>query len=396
MSAADAYRYLALCVTILAAACARPPESARFLAHGQPETLDEWHQLRVEDGRLRANDGVMPYALNTPLFSDYAHKLRTVWMPRGASARYRTDGVFEFPIGTVISKTFYYPRADDGRVARQPDAGGEAFGDGLDLRRMRLIETRLLVHRKDGWVALPYVWNDAQTQARLTRGGAMIALTLSGSDGTAEPFDYQVPDQNQCAGCHATDAKRRALAPIGPKARQLNRDVAYADGRDNQLVRWQRAGYLEGAPSAASAPRDPDWTDAHAAIEARARAYLDVNCGHCHSPTGAANTSGLWLDANARDPLHLGRCKLPIAAGKGTGGLRYGWVPARPDESILTYRMTSDDPAVRMPELGRAVMHREGVRLVREWIAMQSGDCDGRLAGGSGARAASVSDEAAR
>src|SRR5262245_22285510 len=98
MSAADTYRYLALCVTILAAACARTPEPARFFAQGQPETLDDWHQLRIDDDRLRPGDGVLPYELNTPLFSDYAHKLRTVWMPRGASARYRADGVFEFPV----------------------------------------------------------------------------------------------------------------------------------------------------------------------------------------------------------------------------------------------------------------------------------------------------------
>ncbi|MBM7093408.1 hypothetical protein JTP67_33865, partial [Streptomyces sp. S12] len=74
-------------------------------------------------------------------------------------------------------------------------------------------------------------------------------------------------------------------------------------------------------------------------------------------------------------PLRLGRCKLPIAAGHGTGDHRYGVVPGKPDESILIYRMRSDDPSVMMPELGRSVVHEEGVKLIRDWIAAQQGQC---------------------
>ena len=116
--------------------------------------------------------------------------------------------------------------------------------------------------------------------------------------------------------------------------------------------------------------------DIHASLEARARAYLDINCGHCHSEKGAARTSGMWLDAGTHDPLRLGRCKLPIAAGHGTGDRPWDIAPGRPDESILSFRMESNDPGVMMPELGRSVVHAEGVALIRAWIeSMPAEDC---------------------
>lgn len=363
------------------AACDRAPAPVRFHAQGQPALLSDWGVLRVADRQLRLNDGVVPYELNTPLFSDYAHKLRTVWMPKGEAARYVADGAFDFPVGTVVSKTFYYPRvpgetADSDVVARSNSAEGEFRDGALDLSKVRLIETRLLVRRQEGWIALPYVWNAEQTEAKLMRGGELVALSLQAADGNRESATYQVPDQNQCGGCHGTDIKSKALQPIGLKARHLNRDFDYAGGRANQLAHWQQLGYLRDAPAPSSAPHAADWRDpARASLDARARAYLDINCGHCHSPKGPGNTSGLWLDAATDEPLRLGRCKLPIAAGKGTGDRRHDIVPGDPDASILAYRMDSDDPSAMMPEVGRSVVHREGVTLIREWIAAQQGDC---------------------
>lgn len=368
-------------VALLSAGCG-PREPVTFIAEGQPSRLQDWHVLRVDDGRLVLNEGVVPYDLNTPLFSDYAHKLRTIWMPKGKSARYRTDVAFDFPVGTIISKTFYYPLPDgqarDGKsVARTPSSASVLQNETLDLSRVRLMETRLLVRRESGWIALPYVWNEAQTEAVLKRTGDLIPLELVEVDGAREEASYQVPDQNQCGGCHMTDNRSRQLAPIGPKARHLNRDFEYASGRENQLVHLEKAGYLRGAPAPAQAPRDADWTDAaQASLDQRARAYLDINCGHCHSSTGAAITSGLWLDAHTTDRLKLGFCKQPIAAGKGTGNRRHDIEPGKPDESILSFRMDSAEPVVMMPELGRSVVHREGVELINAWIQSQSGSCD--------------------
>ncbi|MFT3898288.1 MAG: SO2930 family diheme c-type cytochrome [Thermomonas sp.] len=368
-------RSAAIAAVLCLAACARAPQPVHFFAAGQPQSLADWHVLDVRDGKLALNDGVLPYDLATPLFTDYAHKLRTVWMPKGKAARYSAGEEFDFPVGTIFSKTFYYPRGEGDAVLRSADDGPDLRGGGLDLSKMRLVETRLLVRRKDGWVALPYVWNAAQTEASLKRGGELVPLTLVAIDGSREQAEYEVPDQNQCGGCHGTDTTSKALHPLGPKARHLNRDFAYAQGSENQLVRWTHAGFLAGAPAPQSAPRDADWRDPSQPLEARARAYLDINCGHCHSPRGPGNTSGLWLNAATNEPLRLGRCKLPIAAGMGTGDRRHDVVPGKPDASIMPFRMASDDPSVMMPELGRSVVHDEGVQLIRDWIAAMQGNC---------------------
>lgn len=373
--------FVLLVLVSLLSACGGEHADVRFFAEGQPKALSEWHVLKVEGGRLSLNAGVVPYDLNTPLFSDYAHKLRTIWMPKGKSARYDAQNSFDFPVGTIISKTFYYPLPGDGKwdgksVARTV-SNDDPHNETLDLSKVRLIETRLLVRREAGWEAMPYVWNDAQTDAVLKRAGDLISLELVDSNGGREAADYQVPDQNQCASCHATDNKTRALHPIGPKARHLNRDFAYATGSENQIAHLARIGYLTGAPDPAQAPRNANWQDAaHASLEDRARAYLDVNCGHCHSQTGPAITSGMWLDAAITDRLKLGFCKQPVAAGKGTGNRLYDIAPGQADASVLVFRMDSDDPSVMMPELGRSVVHREGVELIREWINAQKGACD--------------------
>jgi len=360
------------------AACHRQMPPVAFHAEGRPAHLSEWHVVAVSDGKLVLNQGVVPYDLNTPLFTDYAHKLRTIWMPQGTHASYDAEQTFDFPVGTVISKTFYYPRAAggaEGTVLRTYDSSRDFAGEGLDLANVHLVETRILVRRASGWAAIPYVWNTAQTDADLARTGAVLPLDLLDDKGGHEAFNYVVPDESQCSSCHARDWVTRQIAPIGPKARHLNRDYDYSDGKENQLTHLARVGYLQGVPAAAQIPRNANWMDTHQPLEARARAYLDINCGHCHNPKGAANTTALTLDVTAGDDRHLGICKPPVAAGRGTGDHMFDIVPGQPDASILPYRMASSEPGVMMPEIGRSTVHREGVALIRAWIASQQGAC---------------------
>ena len=354
---------------------------ARFIAEGNPPLLADWGQVGLSAGDLVLGEGVVAYDMNTGLFTDYAHKLRTIWIPDGQSARYREGDVLDFPVGTVITKTFYYPRAGqdfDERVARTDDLSADFRNGRLDLDAVRLIETRILVHRETGWVALPYRWNDAQTEARLHRVGAIIPLTLVADDGAEEAFNYVMPNTNQCAGCHAPDSNSRVLSPIGPKPRHINREFAYADGPQNQLSRLQAVGYLHGLPDDLDAvPQNATWGDENASLDDLARAYLDVNCAHCHSPVGPADTSGLYLDPDTPFGPNLGVCKLPIAAGSGTGNRPYDIVPGEPENSILVYRIDNVEPDEMMPELGRSTIHAEGLELVERWIAAMTGSCDG-------------------
>jgi uncharacterized repeat protein (TIGR03806 family) len=366
----------ALCLLAALAGCSRAPAPVSFIAEGRPEHLSDWHLLNVSGGRLAPNAGVLPYDLVTPLFSDSAHKLRTVWMPSGQAAAYSADKAFDFPVGTILSKTFYYPRGTGAADAVQKTYEAEpgAPAAGLDLSRVRLVETRLLVRRAAGWTALPYVWNADQTEAELQRTGDQKRLTLVDAQGREQAFTYVVPNENQCASCHVTNLKSGEFTPLGPKARNLNRTLAYMDGSDNQIARWVRAGLLTGVP-AGELPRAADWRDVRAPIAERARSYLDVNCAHCHQASGTASNTSLRLDSLGPADWSLGLCKASVAAGKGTGDRIYDIVPGKPDQSILAFRLASTEGGVMMPELGRTTVHEDGVQLIRDWIAAMPGHC---------------------
>lgn len=296
------------------------------------------------------NDGVVAYDLNTPLFSDYAEKRRFIYVPAGKSAKYDAEKAFDFPVGTVITKTFAFPKD-----LRAPG------------KNVNVIETRLLMRRPEGWVGLPYIWNKGQTDAELVKPGKDLEISLTATDGTQKTFTYHVPNSNECKKCHQD---LDGMAPIGPKARSLNKAHAYDGKLINQLDHLADLGMLSGAPASADAPKLAVWNDPDTGtLEERARAYLDVNCSHCHSPRGPARTSGLFLSSLVTNPAEYGVCKPPVAAAQGTGGFQYSIVPGSPATSIIVYRLSSTEAGKMMPELGRALVHNEGVALVREWIA---------------------------
>jgi hypothetical protein len=82
-----------------------------------------------------------------------------------------------------------------------------------------------------------------------------------------------------------------------------------------------------------------------------------------------ASNTGLFLNLEETRAARLGFGKRPVAAGKGSGELEVDLVPGRPDASIIAYRMASTDPGVMMPELGRSLVHEEGLALIRAYIA---------------------------
>ncbi len=294
-------------------------------------------------------EGVIPYDLNTPLFSDHARKHRFVYVPAGKAAAYDATEAFAFPVGSALIKTFAFPADLDA-----PD------------ENVRLIETRVLLRHEDGWQAWAYLWNEDQTDAVLKIAGAKVPVPLSGIGEDPVSFTYSVPNKNQCKGCHALSGE---IVPLGPKARNLNRDYDYPEGPHNQLAFWSDAGALSGAPAPEDAPSVPDSRDETAPLEARARAWLDVNCAHCHRREGPASNSGLFLTFGERDPVALGIGKRPVAAGRGSGDRAFDVKPGDPDGSILIHRVESTEPGVMMPELGRVLADQDAVKLLREWIS---------------------------
>jgi uncharacterized repeat protein (TIGR03806 family) len=329
---------------LLGAARAPQVDGARLLAETPAPKLADYRLFADKAGHV-PSPGMTRYTLNTPLFSDYAEKFRYAWMPPGTAAQYAANGVLEFPIGTVLVKNFAFPA--DFRAA---DAD------------VRIIETRLLVRRAAGWVPLSYVWNAGQTEAVLTRAGVRIPIAFTDANGAAQRLDYSVPNINQCKQCHQQDAK---VTPIGPTAANLNGGIG--GHGESQLTAWANAARLTGLP--VNPPKLARWDDPATPVPARARAYLEVNCGHCHSPQGFASNSGLYLQHDEPDPAHQGISKRPVAAGRGSGGLMFAIAPGDPDASILVHRMESSEPGVMMPQFGRSIAHTEGVALVRAYVA---------------------------
>jgi uncharacterized repeat protein (TIGR03806 family) len=335
-----------------------------------PQQLSDWRLFQVYAGELVPNERVIPYDLKSALFTDYAHKFRTVYVPEGeAPAATLAGGGFDLPVGSILSKTFYYPNSAGG-LLKARDMVEDFSAAGLALNKVKLIETRLLVHTTSGWIGLPYVWNDAGSEATLEVTGAQFDLRFSD---TGESFSYAVPDFNQCKGCHMENLTAATMAPVGFKAHHLDKAYGPLQATGNQLSRLVEHGYL--ASDEVTVEGVVDWRNTNQSLDDRARSYLDINCGHCHNEVGAADTSGMFLTRTTMEPIRLGLCKPPVAAGQGTGGRAMGIDPGAANNSILVYRMASDDLGAMMPELGRSLVHQEGVALIEEWVNKMPGEC---------------------
>ena len=337
---------------LISAVSARSPAPVNHaaIAQGMAKNLSDYgffDDLAQQEGAF-----LQGYRLNTPLYSDGADKLRFVFLPEGQRLSAGADGLLQFPVGSALIKTF-------------------AFGEGEE---RRLIETRVLLHRADGWAALPYLWNEEQSDARLVLAGARVPIKIRNAAQELEEISYRVPNKNQCKQCHVKDG---SVTPIGPKLNNLSAVL---------LERWTEMGMLEenllplhsAAPGPAMASM-PLWDDPKdGTAEARARAYLDVNCAHCHRPGASASNSGLDLRWEQQDPFAYGVGKPPVAAGRGSGGHLVSIAPGAPERSIIVHRMASDDPGVAMPELSKATVDARGVAAVSDWIAAMPAEGAGK------------------
>jgi parallel beta-helix repeat protein len=314
-----------------------------------PQFLSQWGLLEKRDSYWMPSAGTEQYELNTGLYSDDTIKHRWFRLPPASTIHWRDNGALEFPVGTVIAKTFAYP---DSTIDATP---GE-----------RYLETRIEFREVSGWYGYSYVWNEEQSDAELRLGGGRIEAHWIDANGLAQTNRYEVPNANQCLSCHS---QKDHYEPLGPTAGNLHRKRSGTEDSD-QISGWVAHGILVGAPDADVRPSYPPWDDPTAGtLHQRARTWLDVNCAHCHNPQGTARTSGLDLSLAQGDPSKWGVMKSPIAAGKGSGGRKYDIVPGSPDESILMYRLETEEVGARMPNLARNRTFHEGNELIRDWIA---------------------------
>jgi uncharacterized repeat protein (TIGR03806 family) len=297
--------------------------------------------------------GVLPYDVITPLFSDYAHKKRFLWMPAGVKATYVDDkSVLDFPNGAVMIKNFYYDHV-------------------LPEDATRIIETRLLFKRNGAWEFADYIWNAEQTEATLDLVGSYVPLTWLNDDGTQHSTTYRVPSAAECQTCHKRD---NLPIPIGPKPQNLNMDLAYSDGTMNQLTKWNQFGYLNsGYPS--NIETVVRWDDPTASLNDRVRAYVDMNCSHCHAADRHCDYRPMrFAWSETVDPAMLGVCVAPDdpLLPQQTHIVK----PGNLERSLLYYRISATDETVRMPLLGRTVVHEEGRQLIQDWILSLTQVCN--------------------
>ena len=371
---------LAAAVSTSACGSEEPPvdlsRPVRSAVDGEPfERLSSYNLFSWNPSHgFRFNTRVVPYDLNTPLFSDYALKQRALYVPKGEAASYEPELAFELPVGAVLIKNFLFPA--DLRAPTQ---------------NLRLIETRLLIRQEDGLQALPYVWDAEQKDATFAPAGEVRTISFIDALGERRTAEYLIPQRNQCEECHAHSQGRFAppeLVVIGLKARHLHRDYDYGGkaGSRNQLEYLAELGMLRGLPALESIAAAYDFRPIEQGgvealppddLEPAARSYLDINCAHCHAPNAVqGDTSRLFLNHGNTDLFHLGVCKRPGSAGTGNGGLTFDIVPGDPDNSILYFRTHTDQVGAMMPLLGRSLTHDRGAELVRAWIeAMPADDC---------------------
>ncbi|WP_256259913.1 Ig-like domain-containing protein [Winogradskyella luteola] len=301
---------------------------------------------------LSPNFGVLPYSLNSTLFTDYAEKKRFVWMPNNTKATYISDDVpLEFPVGTVLIKNFYYDNV-------LPD------------NETKILETRLMIRKSEDWIFANYVWNTEQTEASLDMDGSFVDLQWQ-NGGSTGSVQYRIPAGPECHTCHKI---MEIPEPIGPKPRNLNREYDYDDGVANQLDKMISQGYLENSlPSSVS--RIPDYNNTSEPLDLRVRAYLDINCAHCHSEETHCAYRPLRLSYNdTQDFSNIGVCVPPDTdLGEGLGNIVQ---PGDAPNSVLHFRLSSVEPSYRMPLLGRTLKHERGVELIEQWIDQLSTECE--------------------
>ena len=288
-----------------------------------PQFLPTLSQLNLFSGDLSdltPSPYSFKYELNTPLFSDYAHKHRIIALPPGTTMDY-VDNLFpNFPDNTVIAKTFFYFN----------DERDESLGK-------KIIETRLLIKINGVWEMENYKWNVGQTDANLDTTTEIVPVSYIDESGRTNDISYIIPSAQDCIDCHSNND---VVTPIGPKLRSMN--------FNNQLQNFIAAGHLANLTDPSTVTVLPNWEDDSYTLEERARAYFDVNCAHCHTEGGYCEVQTL---------LRLSY-ETPFVDS---------YINEAKDD--IDIRMQTYNPPYTMPLIGTTIVHDEGYSLIRAYLS---------------------------
>jgi uncharacterized repeat protein (TIGR03806 family) len=281
----------------------------------------------VASNPTQPSAGMIPYDVNSPLWSDGASKERFFAIPNATKIHINADGDWDLPNGSIAVKTF--------------TLGGKR------------VETRLMMRHTDGtWAGYSYEWNDAQTDATLLPAGKTKQVGAQ---------TWYFPSRAECMQCHTAAAGRT----LGLENGQLNKPLLYPSTQrtGNQLATLNAIGIFD-APLAANPAAFPSYTGTES-IEQRAKAYLHSNCSNCHRPLGTGQGPADFRFATARAQMSI--CNVTPQEGLlGVANAKL-LTPQSPAQSIISLRMHALD-ANRMPPLGTHVLDTAGMALIDGWI----------------------------
>ena len=287
------------------------------------DSLSAYNIFKDTPSNLIPYDDFQLLELSSILFTDYAHKQRLVKVPEGTQMKRLNDGSIDFPDGTILTKTFFY------------------YNDERDTTLgKRIIETRLLIKKNNTWNVATYLWNEAQTNAKLELNGINTQVSWINSNGNNISTLYHVPDENECIACHQSNS---TMTPLGTKLRNLNRIIERNGISLNQINHLQSVGILNDF-QVSQVPQIVDYNDDSSSLSERGRAYLDLNCSHCHNPTAWDAPTEREFDFRYETPLNQ------------TGIL---FEEDKIKEALLDREM---------PFIGTTILDQEGVDLIIEYI----------------------------
>jgi uncharacterized repeat protein (TIGR03806 family) len=303
----------------------------------------------------RPAPGVMPYVVNSPLWSDRATAERLIAIPGDGRIGIDDQGTWRFPDGSVLART----------VSIEQELGQPAS--------RRRIETQVLHLRADAWRPYSYVWNDEQTDAVLA-DAAGATKTVSVTDVTGRhALNYRVHGRNECVLCHNPWVEKKttffgiqSASPLGVNTPQLNRSREHAGASANQLTIWRQMGLLAWDPELSKLPKLVNPYDESIDLDRRARSYLQANCAHCHqfNAGGTANIA-LAFDVPLPETKTLG--VRPIQGTFNIAGARI-IAPGDPEGSVLYFRVSKLGGG-RMPRVGSTQVDERASRMIHDWIA---------------------------
>ncbi len=272
---------------------------------------------------LQPSNGFELLELSSVLFTDYSHKQRLVKIPVGTQMTKSGDGTINFPNGTILTKTFFY------------------YNDERDTTLGKnVVETRLEIKENNLWNVATYIWNKNQTDAVLKLDGLDTPISWIDENGIARSTIYHIPTENECMTCHQSNS---TITPIGPTLRNLNRTVERNGSMLNQLTHLQNGGSLNSFPID-QVGHIVDYTNSNASLDERGRAYLAMNCAHCHNPKSWERAAEREFDFRYETPLNQ-------------AGIFY--------EEDKIKRAVQDQ---EMPLIGTTMLDEEGVNLIIEFL----------------------------